>query len=158
MILFSNLRKLKYENDEISNSLRGSLSCVKFLGSTKMQKNMICMMIQCITFQIENLGCYSCGHHAMQIIVHTPPYNFVMLYIFRNSKKNWPHFIQKECYMRNKHEERAFQINGVRDVTCVNVQLTYLVGPREVCVCITYSREAWIEGVGEGAWERQHEK
>ena len=22
----------------------------------------------------------------------------------------------------------------------------YLAGPREVCVCITYSREAWIEG------------
>ena len=27
----------------------------------------------------------------------------------------------------------------------------YLAGPREVCVCITYSREAWIEGpAGEG--------
>ena len=33
-----NLRKLKYENNEIPNSLRGSLSCVEFLGSTKMQK------------------------------------------------------------------------------------------------------------------------
>ena len=22
----------------------------------------------------------------------------------------------------------------------------HLAGPREVCVCITYSREAWIEG------------
>ena len=22
----------------------------------------------------------------------------------------------------------------------------HLVGPREVCVCITYSRESWIEG------------
>ena len=32
-----NLRKLKYENNEIPNSLRGSLSCVEFLGSTKMQ-------------------------------------------------------------------------------------------------------------------------
>ena len=27
----------------------------------------------------------------------------------------------------------------------------YLAGPREVCVCITYLREAWIEGpAGEG--------
>ena len=27
----------------------------------------------------------------------------------------------------------------------------HLAGPREVCVCITYSREAWIEGsVGGG--------
>ena len=29
----------------------------------------------------------------------------------------------------------------------------HLAGPREVCVCITYSREAWIEGptgVGRG--------
>ena len=32
---FQNLRKLKYENNEISNSLRGSLSCVKFLGLSK---------------------------------------------------------------------------------------------------------------------------
>ena len=24
----------------------------------------------------------------------------------------------------------------------------HLAGPREVCVCITYSREAWIEGPG----------
>ena len=39
--LFQNVRELKYENNEISNSLRGSLSCVKFLGSTKMQENMI---------------------------------------------------------------------------------------------------------------------
>ena len=23
----------------------------------------------------------------------------------------------------------------------------YLAGPKEVCVCITYSREAWIEGL-----------
>ena len=39
MILFSKFEKtLKYENNEISNSLRGSLSCVKFLGSTKMQE------------------------------------------------------------------------------------------------------------------------
>ena len=35
MILFSNLRKLKYENNEIPNSLRGSLSCVEFVGSTQ---------------------------------------------------------------------------------------------------------------------------
>ena len=26
----------------------------------------------------------------------------------------------------------------------------YLAGPREVCVCITYSREAWIEGPAGG--------
>ena len=32
-----NLRELKYENNEIPNSLRGSWSCVEFLGSTKMQ-------------------------------------------------------------------------------------------------------------------------
>ena len=34
---FQNLRKLKYENNEILNSLRGFLSHVEFLGSTKMQ-------------------------------------------------------------------------------------------------------------------------
>ena len=34
---FQNLRKLKYENNEIPNSLQGSLSWVEFLGSTKMQ-------------------------------------------------------------------------------------------------------------------------
>ena len=57
--LFSKFEKtLKYENNEISNSLRRSLSCVKFLGSTKMQENMLCMNDLCITFQIENLGCY----------------------------------------------------------------------------------------------------
>src|SRR5215216_2509808 len=26
----------------------------------------------------------------------------------------------------------------------------YLAGPREVCVCITYSREGWIEGLAGG--------
>ena len=26
----------------------------------------------------------------------------------------------------------------------------YLAGPREVCVCNTYSREAWIEGPAGG--------
>ena len=26
----------------------------------------------------------------------------------------------------------------------------HLAGPREVCVCITYSREAWIEGPTKG--------
>ena len=26
----------------------------------------------------------------------------------------------------------------------------YLTGPREVCVCITFSREAWIEGPAGG--------
>ena len=52
---------------------------------------------------------YHCGHHAMQISVRTPPYKSVMLYISRNSKIIfWPHFIQKECCMRNKREERAF--------------------------------------------------
>ena len=43
--LFKFEKTLKYGNNEISNSLRRSLSCVKFLGSTKMQENMICMMI-----------------------------------------------------------------------------------------------------------------
>ena len=37
MIQFSKFEQLKYENNEIPNSLRGSLSCVEFLGSTKMQ-------------------------------------------------------------------------------------------------------------------------
>ena len=32
---FQNLRKLKYENNEIPNSLRGSLGCVEFLGSKR---------------------------------------------------------------------------------------------------------------------------
>ena len=63
--------------------------------------------IKIYKFTVRNK--YRCGHHAMQINVHTPPYNFVMLYICRNSKIIfWPHFIQKECCMRNKHEERAF--------------------------------------------------
>ena len=76
--------------------------------------------IKIYKFTVRNK--YHCGHHAMQISVRTPPYNFVMLYICRNSKIIFlPHFIQKECCMRNKHEERAFYINGVRDVTCVNV-------------------------------------
>ena len=43
--LFKFEKTLKYENNEISNSLRMSLSCVKFLGSTKIQENKICMMI-----------------------------------------------------------------------------------------------------------------
>ena len=29
----------------------------------------------------------------------------------------------------------------------------HLAGPREVCVCITYSREAWIEGPMGGGGE-----
>ena len=62
--------------------------------------------IKIYKFTVRNK--YHCGHHAMQISVRTPPYNFVMLYICRNSKKIWPHFIQKECCMRNKREERAF--------------------------------------------------
>ena len=32
---FQILRKLKYENNEIPNSLRGSLSCIEFLGSSQ---------------------------------------------------------------------------------------------------------------------------
>ena len=36
MNLFSKFeKKLKYENNEIPNSLCGSLSCVEFLGSTQ---------------------------------------------------------------------------------------------------------------------------
>ena len=63
--------------------------------------------IKIYKFTVRNK--YHCGHHAMQISVRTPPYNFVMLYICRNSKIIfWPHFIQKECCMRNKREERAF--------------------------------------------------
>ena len=34
---FQNLRQLKYENNEIPNSLQGSLSFIEFLGSTRMQ-------------------------------------------------------------------------------------------------------------------------
>ena len=55
---FQNLRKLKHENNKMPNSLRGSLSCVKFLGSSQNAINMICNDDLCITFQIENLGCY----------------------------------------------------------------------------------------------------
>ena len=63
--------------------------------------------IKIYKFTVRNK--YHCGHHAMQISVHTPPYNFVMLYICRNFKIIfWPHFIKKECCMRNKREERAF--------------------------------------------------
>ena len=59
MILFFKFEKtLKYENNEISNSLRRSLSCVKFLGSTKMQEKYDMHDDLCIKFQIENLGCY----------------------------------------------------------------------------------------------------
>ena len=55
-----NLRKLKYENNEIPNSLRGSLSFVEFLGSSQdANKILYAMLIYCITFQIENLGCYT---------------------------------------------------------------------------------------------------
>ena len=32
---FQNSRKLKYENNEVPNSFRGSLSCVDFLGSSQ---------------------------------------------------------------------------------------------------------------------------
>ena len=37
--LFQHLRELKYENNEISNSLRGSLSFLRFLGSQPKCKN-----------------------------------------------------------------------------------------------------------------------
>ena len=40
--------------------------------------------IKIYKFTVRNK--YHCGHHAMQISVRTPPYNFVMLYICRNSK------------------------------------------------------------------------
>ena len=56
--------------------------------------------IKIYKFTVRNK--YHCGHHAMQISVHTPPYNFVMLYICRNSKIIfWPHFIQKRGLFRS---------------------------------------------------------
>ena len=56
---FKNLRKLKYEIYEIPNSLHGSLSCIEFLGSNpKCNKIWYAIDDLCITFQIENLGCY----------------------------------------------------------------------------------------------------
>ena len=33
----------------------------------------------------------------------------------------------------------------------------HLAGPREVCVCITYSREAWIEGPAGGGDSMRNE-
>ena len=54
--LFNFEKTLKYENNEISNSLRRSLSCVKFLGSGKNARKYD--MHDDLTFQIENLGCY----------------------------------------------------------------------------------------------------
>ena len=33
----------------------------------------------------------------------------------------------------------------------------HLAGPREVCVCITYSREAWIEGPAGGGDSTRNE-
>ena len=58
ILFFQNLRQLKYENNEIPNSLRGSLSCVKFLGSTKMQEKYDMHDDLCITFQVAKFGCY----------------------------------------------------------------------------------------------------
>ena len=60
MILFSKFeKKPKYENNKIPKSLHGSLSCVEFLGTSQQcNQNMICNDDLCITFQIENLGCY----------------------------------------------------------------------------------------------------
>ena len=40
--------------------------------------------IKIYKFTVRNK--YHCGHDAMQINVHTPPYKFVMLYICGNSK------------------------------------------------------------------------
>ena len=34
----------------------------------------------------------------------------------------------------------------------------HLAGPREVCVCITYSREAWIEGPAGGGDSMRNER
>ena len=84
--------------------------------------------------------------------VHTPPYNFVMLYICRNSKIFFGHTLFIGNVVCEINVKRGlFRSMGVRDVTCVNVLLMHLAGPREVCVCITYLREAWIEGpAGEG--------
>ena len=52
--------KIKYEKfEKIPNSLRGSLSCLGFIEDLpKCNKIGYAMMIYCITFQIENLGCY----------------------------------------------------------------------------------------------------
>ena len=52
--------KIKYEKfEKIPNSLRGSLSCLGFIEDlSKCNKNMICNDDLCITYQIENLGCY----------------------------------------------------------------------------------------------------
>ena len=50
--LFKFEKTLKYENNEISNSLRRSLSCVKFLGSTKMQEKYV--MHDDLVFNIPN--------------------------------------------------------------------------------------------------------
>ena len=38
---------------------------------------------------------YHCGHHAMQISIHAPPYNFVMLYTCRNSNIIFGHTLFK---------------------------------------------------------------
>ena len=47
--------------------------------------------IKIYKFTVRNK--YHWVHHARQINFHTP-YNFVMLYIGRNSKiKFWPHFV-----------------------------------------------------------------
>ena len=62
--------------------------------------------IKIYKFTVQNK--YHYWHHAMKISVRTPPYNFVMLYICKNSKIIFcSHFIQKECCMRNKREEWA---------------------------------------------------
>src|SRR4051812_26921574 len=49
--------------------------------------------IKIYKFTVRNK--YHCGHHAMQISVRTPPYNFVMLYICRNSKIFFGHTLFK---------------------------------------------------------------
>ena len=56
---------------------------------------------------------YHCGHHAMQISVRTPPYNFVMLYICGNSKIIfWPHFIQRNVVCEINMKRGLFRSMG----------------------------------------------
>ena len=49
--------------------------------------------IKIYKFIVQNK--YHCGHNAMQISVRTPQYNFVMLYICRNSKIFFCHTLFK---------------------------------------------------------------
>ena len=57
MILFSKFeKKLKYENNEIPNSLRGSLSCVEFLRSTKMQNESLGKSFYSLSFNFQKVS------------------------------------------------------------------------------------------------------